>query len=126
MSVGTRKIISRFNKRLQEYFKTVDEETDIPEDKRECQSPLQTLTYDKRYSDEAIEQSENGNHEWRRLITESSPEIAKSEEELYEEYTYEKNVAIFVVTLNKAKILRGIIDIRMAHCAAKEKKTGTL
>ena len=31
MSIGIRKTISRVNKRLQEYFKTVDEETDIPE-----------------------------------------------------------------------------------------------
>ena len=69
--------------------------------------------------DEAIEQLERGNHEWCRLITESSPEIAKREEELYEEYTNEDDVTNFVVTEDKAKILRGIIDIRMAPCVAK-------
>lgn len=60
MSNGIRKTISRVNKRLEDYFKMVDEEMDIPEDKRECQRLLQTLNYDKRYLDEAPEKLENG------------------------------------------------------------------
>lgn len=41
--------INRIHKRLQGYFVTMNQEIDIPENRRECQRLVDTLAYDKRY-----------------------------------------------------------------------------
>lgn len=65
---------------------------------------------------------ENDKKEWSRLIRESLPTETEKEERLGKEYRKGEDPSNFVTTLDKTKVLPGIIDLRIKCSVAGTRK----
>ena len=84
---------------------------------------IETLSFKEKYLKEAIEQLDHDNKEWCNLTKEASPTAAKKEEQLFDEYTQEADASNFMNALQRAKLIVGIISVRIANCATKIRDT---
>lgn len=106
--------INRLGKRLKEYFTTVDEGTDIPKEKKECEKLIKELRYDQRYLEDAIQQLEKSHQECTTLISNLVGADREREEHLYDKYTKE-DLSNFLTLLDKAEVVSGVIDVRISQ-----------
>ena len=81
------------------------------------------LFFEKKYLEEAINWLDCDNKEWCNLIKEASFTAAEREEQLYDEYTREADASNFVNALQRAKLMVGIISVRITTCVTKIRET---